>query len=191
MGGFRTQSANIVGAMPIVPDTKNWTWVLERACPDCGFDASAFGRDDIGRLIRENAAGWARVLAQPDMARRTNDDMWSPLEYGCHVRDVYLICEYRLGRMLDEDAPTFDNWDQDETAEDDDYAHQHPVRVAAELDDAATHVAGRFDGLTAAQWARPGVRSDGARFTIESFGRYIVHDVVHHDYDLRVLGVGV
>ena len=27
--------------MPITPDTKSWTWVLERACPDCGFDASA------------------------------------------------------------------------------------------------------------------------------------------------------
>ncbi|PVY29285.1 hypothetical protein C7458_10631 [Williamsia muralis] len=26
--------------MAIVPDTKNWTWVLERPCPDCGFDPS-------------------------------------------------------------------------------------------------------------------------------------------------------
>ena len=27
--------------MPIVPDDKDWTWVLERPCPECGFDASA------------------------------------------------------------------------------------------------------------------------------------------------------
>ena len=25
---------------PIVPDTKNWTWVLERRCDDYGFDSS-------------------------------------------------------------------------------------------------------------------------------------------------------
>ena len=23
----------------IVPDDKDWTWVLERVCPECGFDA--------------------------------------------------------------------------------------------------------------------------------------------------------
>ena len=22
---------------PVPPDTKDWTWVLERPCPDCGF----------------------------------------------------------------------------------------------------------------------------------------------------------
>ena len=25
-------------ATPITPDTKDWTWVLERPCPECGFD---------------------------------------------------------------------------------------------------------------------------------------------------------
>jgi hypothetical protein len=28
-----------VRAVPIVPDEKNWTWVLEREYPECGFDA--------------------------------------------------------------------------------------------------------------------------------------------------------
>ena len=26
---------------PIVPDTKDWTWVLDRPCEECGFDATA------------------------------------------------------------------------------------------------------------------------------------------------------
>ena len=26
-------------SVPIVPDGKDWTWVLERPCPECGFDA--------------------------------------------------------------------------------------------------------------------------------------------------------
>jgi len=177
--------------MPIERDSKNWTWVLERPCEECGFDATSFARADIGRLIRENAAGWQFVLMQPDAGRRRNDDMWSPLEYGCHVRDVYRICDFRVDKMLTEDDPTFANWDQDETAEDEGYADQHPVLVAAEVDDAAGQVADVFDDLTEEQWTRIGTRSDGAKFTVESFARYVVHDVQHHDHDLRVLGIGV
>jgi hypothetical protein len=177
--------------MPIIPDTKNWTWVLERPCEECGFDESTFERADIAGLIRDNATGWQTVLMQGDVARRRNDDMWSALEYGCHVRDVYLIADFRVAKMLDEDDPTFANWDQDETAADEDYPNQHPVRVAAELQDAALAVADRFDELTNAEWKRVGTRSDGAKFTVESFARYVVHDVQHHDHDLRVLGYAV
>jgi carbon-monoxide dehydrogenase large subunit len=31
--------------MPIVPDDKDWTCVLERVCPECGFDTTAVDRD--------------------------------------------------------------------------------------------------------------------------------------------------
>ena len=34
-------------AVTIVPDTKDWTWVLERPCPECGLNAHGFARDVI------------------------------------------------------------------------------------------------------------------------------------------------
>jgi hypothetical protein len=34
------------------------------------------------------------------------------------------------------------------------------------------------------QWLRTGTRSDGARFTVESFARYLIHDPVHHLHDV-------
>lgn len=172
--------------MPITPDTKNWTWVLERPCPDCGFDAATVAPDDIGQLIRDNAVAWQPVLARARVARRPNDDMWSPLEYGCHVRDVYRICGVRLDLMLTQDDPTFPNWDQDATAEADGYRAQNAARVGVELLAAAALVADRFDAVGGEQWSRTGLRSDGARFTVESFGRYVVHDPVHHLYDVGV-----
>jgi hypothetical protein len=174
--------------MPITPDDKNWTWILERPCPECGFVASDLARADIGRMIRDNAAAWPVVLARPDVAVRPNDHTWSALEYGCHVRDVYRICAGRLDLMLDEDDPTFANWDQDATATQDDYAGQEPVRVARELVEAAARIAARFDHVSGEQWDRPGTRSDGARFTVESFGRYVVHDPVHHLVDVGING---
>src|SRR6476646_7589442 len=102
--------------MAITPDTKNWTWVLERACPECGFDASAFPRERVGEMTRENAALWPDVLARPDARDRPRPDTWSPLEYGAHVRDVLRIFDVRLRLMLAEDGPTYANWDQDATA---------------------------------------------------------------------------
>jgi hypothetical protein len=38
--------------------------------------------------------------------------------------------------------------------------------------------------VTEDQWQRPGRRSDGARFTVETFARYFIHDPVHHLYDV-------
>ncbi len=34
------------------------------------------------------------------------------------------------------------------------------------------------------QWDRTGFRSDGATFTIDTFSRYFIHDVVHHLMDV-------
>ena len=31
----------------------------------------------------------------------------------------------------------------------------------------------------------PGVRSDGVAFTVDTFGRYFIHDPVHHLDDVR------
>ena len=56
--------------------------------------------------------------------------------------------------------------------------------MAAEIPVAAETLARRFDSLTAAQWQRTGHRSDGAHFTVETFARYFVHDLVHHLFDV-------
>ena len=84
-------------------------------------------------MIRANAAAWRAPLAAPGAADRPKPDRWSALEYGCHVRDVFRLYDYRLGLMLTEDDPLYPNWDQDETAVADDYASQNPDVVAGEL----------------------------------------------------------
>ena len=170
--------------MTIVPESKDWTWVLRRPCPECGLDTSSFAREEIPALVLANAAGWQAPLAAADAAARPRPDKWSALEYGCHVRDVLRLYDYRLGLMLSQDNPLYPNWDQDETAVAERYETQDPATVAAELTAAAQQVAASFAALTAGQWARPGRRSDGASFTVETFGRYFVHDPLHHLYDV-------
>jgi DinB superfamily len=165
-------------------DDKDWTWVLQRVCPECGFDAPSLDVHDIPELVRENAASWRAVLARPHVRRRPRPGVWSPLEYGCHVRDVFHLYERRLQLMLAEEDPLFANWDQDATAVAERYDEQEPAVVAAELLQAAEVLASSFAALTEDQWNRPGRRSDGAVFSVRSFGRYLVHDPVHHLADV-------
>ena len=166
--------------MTIIPDTKDWTWVLDRPCPECGLDTQRFAREAIAGMIRVNAAAWHDVLSGAgDPRQRPAPEIWSTLEYGCHVRDVHRLYDQRLVMMLTEDGPDFPNWDQDATAVADRYAEQDPAMVATDLRRAAEAIAGRFNGLSEEQWQRTGRRSDGARFTVETFGRYFIHDPVH------------
>jgi hypothetical protein len=51
------------GSDGIVADTKDWTWVLIRECPECGFDTRTVGRDEVGPMLRANAAAWVAILA--------------------------------------------------------------------------------------------------------------------------------
>ena len=158
--------------------------MLRHPCPECGLDTNSFAREEVPAMIRANAAAWQEPLGAPDVVRRPQPDKWSALEYGCHVRDVLKLYDYRLSLMLTEDDPLYPNWDQDETAIADRYDTQDPATVADELAAAAEAIAARFDRVSATQWDRPGRRGDGAVFTVESFARYFVHDPVHHLYDV-------
>jgi hypothetical protein len=64
------------------------------------------------------------------------------------------------------------------------YGEQDPAVVRVELAAAAEELAEAFDGLTDEQWARPGRRSDGAAFTVDTFALYMVHDPIHHLWDV-------
>ena len=169
----------------LVPDTKDWTWVLDRPCPECRFDASTCPPRAVPALLRNNATAWRRLLEEGALRPgRPDPGTWSSLEYACHVRDVYRRYEARIGMMLDEENPLFPNWDQDEAAVKDRYDDQDPAAVVGELEVAAEDLALLLEQVDEAQWERPGRRSDGASFTVSTIARYMIHDPVHHLWDV-------
>ena len=167
------------------PDDKDWTWVLEKPCPDCGFDAAHLDGSDIGGVVRDAARRWQLALGGSDVRQRPSPAVWSVAEYGSHCRDVCLIFGDRVSLMLQQHDPLFPNWDQDQTALEKRYWADEPAVVALELAGAAGAAADTFDGVSGAQWARTGRRSNGSVFTVETLGRYFVHDLVHHLWDVR------
>ncbi len=183
--GKRLSEADYIGAMTITPDDKNWTWVLDRACPECGFDAGSFDPTTIADALYVNAQEWATLLEDSRVRDRPAPNLWSALEYGCHIRDVFVLFNERLRMMLEQDDPTYQNWDQDATAVSERYADQDPADVTAALLHGAQALADRFRRVKGAQWQRTGTRSDGAKFTVHSFAQYLIHDPVHHLHDVH------
>src|SRR5581483_9816454 len=162
--------------------------VIERTCPDCGFDAATVDRADVPALTRGYAQTLVLALDDPSATERPAPTVWSPLEYACHVRDVCAIFAARLHRMLTEDDPLFDNWDQDVTALQRRYWAQQPAAVAGDLLENADGIAAAFTAVDGDHWTRPGRRSDGSRFTVDTFARYFLHDLAHHSWDVTASG---
>src|SRR5262245_45466424 len=172
------------------PDDKNWTWVLERSCPACRFAARTIARHMIGATLRtpveasREALSRGALVCQRPPGPHARGPIGSAQERRCHGRDVFVLFEERLRLMLTQDDPTFANWDQDATAIAKRYWEDDPATVCDALGVAGGQLATAFDRVRDDQWQRTGTRSDGARFTVESFGRYLLHDPIHHLQDV-------
>ncbi|MDU0313798.1 DinB family protein [Phycicoccus sp. M110.8] len=172
---------------PVPPDTKDWTWTLEQPCPECGFEAAAVTAPQVAEQVLSLTAPWRSVLERPDVRDRPRPDVWSPLEYACHVRDVCRVFEGRVRQMLAEDGARFANWDQDEAALDGHYPEQDPAVVAEELVEAAVAACRAFEEVEGDAWQRTGLRSNGSHFTVLTLGQYMLHDLAHHLVDVGVV----
>lgn len=173
-----------MAAEEIVPDGKDWTWVVERRCPECELEAGAVNGDMLGAQILRAVEPWPEVLRRPDVRQRKRPGVWSDLEYGAHVRDVLAVFDGRLRLMLEHDDPPFDDWDQDAAAIEGAYAEEAPLIVAAQIGPAADTLATRFDTVPDDSWGRTGRRSNGSNFTVLTLGQYCLHDLVHHAHDV-------
>jgi hypothetical protein len=156
--------------------------VITQGCPECRF--TPFDANQAAARLRASVPRWRAALSGVSATTRPAPLTWSPLEYGCHVRDVDRTMGRRLELMLAHDDVRFENWDQDATAIEDRYWAQDPATVADELAVAADHAATILDSVTGDQWQRRGTRSNGSQFTVETLAVYFLHDVEHHLHDV-------
>lgn len=168
-----------------VPDDKDWTFTSVQPCAECAYDPALFADGDIAEALRTTVSRWNAALLRPEARRRPAPQVWSPLEYACHIRDVHTVFTGRVARMRTEDTPHFASWDGDEAAVDCRYFAQDPGAVASALAAATEAAASEYDAVRGDSWSRSGIRGDGGTFTISSLGHYHLHDVLHHLYDVR------
>jgi len=158
-------------------------------CADCGFEYDLDRHTVAGAAIVEGAAHLALVLHDDaaDLRSRRRPGTWSPLEYGCHVRDVLLVQRERVLSARRVERPTFDPMGRDERVEHDGYGEQDPADVARQVTDAARLFANVLGRLGAEEWERSVVYGYPARAerTLRWVAVHTEHEVRHHLLDIR------
>ena len=162
-------------------------------CEGCGYDFERVDTADVPTRLRAVAAEHLALLAcatDERLRRRPEEGVWSPLEYSCHVRDVFLNLRDRILLALVEDRPVFAPIHREERVHLARYDGEPPARVALGIEVGAELLAWLVAGLDARQLARVGVYA-GVERDVSWIARQADHEATHHLLDARRgLGAG-
>ncbi|MFE7796740.1 DinB family protein [Nocardia sp. NPDC057440] len=143
----------------------------------------------VPELARGHAAEYATLLRgdHEELRRRARPEVWSPLEYACHMRDVLLAQRERVLLTRREDRPTAQSMGRDERVEHEGYAEQRPADVARQLGDAALLLANVLDRLAAADWDRTIIYlfPEPQERSVRWVAVHTLHELRHHLLDMR------
>jgi hypothetical protein len=161
-------------------------------CEECGYDYESLSRGEILAVVPDLADEHRRLLGSVPATRlreHTRPGSWSPLEYGCHVRDVLAVQRERVLLALAEQTPRFASMRRDERAADERYNEQEPRTVGAAIAAAASQFTSTLGTLDDAGWQRTGIYPwplPEIR-TVGWIGRRTAHELAHHLFDNRRL----
>ena len=125
-------------------------------CPQCGFVYDLTQAAAAGEAIIERVGAAVAILGdrEVDVRSRRRPAVWSPLEYGCHLRDMLLVQRERVLAALRTDRPDCTAMGRDERVVHDGYADQEPIDVARQLADAAQMFGNVLGRLSDDDWDR-------------------------------------
>ena len=158
-------------------------------CDECAFVYDELAVVDVAAALRSVGPRYElRIADASDIEVRTRPhaDVWSALEYACHVRDVLRIQRDRVALALVEERPDFTPMGREDRVVNDRYNEQDPGVVAGEISEAASALASAVEVLTPSQWERTGIHHwpTTTERTIAWLARHTVHECEHHLRDI-------
>ena len=158
------------------------------SCSECGFEYDLGQSALAGASIVEGSLLIGAMLRDSgaEVKLRRVPGQWSPLEYGCHVRDVLLVQRERILLARRERCPSLTPMGRDERAEHDGYSEQAPAVVARQLEDSARLVANVLARLGDADWDRTLIYNypEPAERSLHWVAMHTLHEVRHHRLDM-------
>ncbi|WP_082930208.1 DinB family protein [Mycobacterium sp. 1164966.3] len=158
-------------------------------CEDCGFVYDLGGSAAAERRIPERIAEVVALLRDhdADLRSRRRPDVWSPVEYGCHLRDMLLVQRERVLAARRTDRPDCSPLGRDERVVHDGYADQEPEDVARQLADAAQLFANVLARLAPDDWDRTVVYHypETCERSLRWVAIHTLHEAQHHLLDIR------
>ncbi len=158
-------------------------------CAQCGFVYDLGQAAAAGQAINEWVAAAVVILVgrDVDLRSRRQPEVWSALEYGCHLRDMLLVQRERVLAALRVDRPDCTAMGRDERVVHDGYADQQPADGRRQLGDAALMFGNVLHRLSAADWSRTVLYhfpETGER-SLQWLAVHTAHEAQHHLRDIR------
>lgn len=149
-------------------------------CALCGQDVRGVPVRDLGATLAHTARRWATLLetsvetadGSDAVRQRPQPDVWSVLEYACHVRDVLSFAHHDLHVVLADPSMGASDFDGVSAAASGNYREQMVDAVAADVVVAAAEVARASQRL-------PREADSVAVMRV----RWALHEALHHLVD--------
>ncbi len=132
-------------------------------------------------LIDEAVQG----LSDDELRRQPSPEEWSILEVCCHLRDAADFEGQRIRRLVEEDGPTLQPYDQEELARERNYQGDDPRRVRTALRAFWGGLAYQLEGLSDEEWERGGAHPEVGPVTVRSRAEAEVEHARAHVEQLR------
>jgi DinB superfamily len=170
---------------------EGWQWARAQTeqCPQCGLHPGAMERAELGDALLRSSAAWRHFLSTADdtyLRTIPGPGIFSPIQYGAHVRDIQRVYGDRILLMLHEDSPVFPQFNPDE-GEWDEFNRLGAEDLADGIEAQAERLAGILAELQPDDWSRTMIRDGGTdgvyEFTVAGLASYAVHESRHHLQD--------
>jgi hypothetical protein len=120
-----------------------------------------------------------RGISEQELDARPAPDKWSAREIVHHLADSEMTSAIRLRRLIAEERPVIQGYDQDEFARR--LAYDRPVQASLDAFRAARQTTAEIlERLTETDWTREGIHSESGRYTVERWLEiYAIHAHTH------------
>ena len=162
-------------------------------CEQCGFNYDTGDlQGTVTLLIRQSAdcsMALTKAAAGPDanvVRLRPEPEVWSAIEYACHVRDVLEVQRLRIAQCLAEDRPVYAPMDRTGRVKQEKYENQDPMEVAAALVRNAKDFGAAARVLRPQELGKLGLYNYPVRAprTLGWIIRHTAHEIQHHRHDI-------
>jgi hypothetical protein len=160
---------------------------MER-CDGCGFEYDLTQVPTAATLIVAETSEFISMFnGDAELRARRESGVWSPLEYGCHLRDMLLVQRERVLAARRRDRPSCEPMGRDERVEHDGYTQQNPADVVDQLSMAAQLFANVLERLSPGDWDRTVLYNypRQSERSLRWVAVHTVHEVRHHTFDIR------